>query len=82
MRRTTITLPDDLDSALRREAERRSTSVSEVARRLLVAGLTGSTEKPREIPWAGLFHDPGMVPGERIDEELEGWADAVDRDRG
>lgn len=82
MKRTTITLPDELDSALRREAERSSTSVSEVARRLLVVGLTGSAEKPREIPWTGLFHDPSMTPAERLDEELEGWADAVDRDRG
>jgi plasmid stability protein len=82
MKRTTITLPDELDSALRREAERYSTSVSEVARILLVKGLTGSEEHPREIPWAGLFHDSEMVPAERLDEALEGWADTVDRDRG
>lgn len=82
MKRTTIALPDDLDAALRREADRRSTSVSEVARRLLVEGLTGSKEKPRRIPFAGIVHDPEMVPAERLDEELEGWADAVDRDRG
>ena len=82
MIRTTITLPDELHSALRREAERCSASVSEVARILLVKGLTGSAEHPREIPWAGLFHDPEMVPAERLDEALEGWADAIDRDRG
>lgn len=82
MKRTTIVLPDEVDAALRREADRRSTSVSDVARRLLVEGLTGSKEKPRRIPWAGVVHDPGMVPAERLDEELGGWADAVDRDRG
>jgi hypothetical protein len=32
-------------------------------------------EKPREIPWAGLFHDPDMIPAERMDEELaKSWA--------
>lgn len=82
MKRTTITLPDELDAALRREADRRSTSVSDVARGLLVEGLTGSKEKPRRIPWAGIIHDPEMVPAERLDDGLGGWADAVDRDRG
>ena len=38
---------------------------------------------PREIPFAGLFHDPGMMPGETIDEGLNlHWADDIDRDRG
>ena len=82
MKRTTIALPDELDAALRREADRRSTSVSDVARGLLVEGLTGSKEKPRRIPWAGIVHDPETVPAERLDDELEGWTDAVDRDRG
>lgn len=82
MKRTTLALPDELDAALRREAQRRSTSVSEVARRLLLDGLTGSKEKPRRLPFAGIVHDPEMAAAERLDEELEGWADAVDRDRG
>jgi len=48
----------------------------------VVPGLPGSEEKPREIPWAGLFHDPDMVPAKRIDEELAtSWADDLDRDR-
>jgi hypothetical protein len=39
-------------------------------------------EKTREIPWAGLVHDPGMVSAERIDEELaKSWGDDLDRDR-
>jgi 3-deoxy-D-arabino-heptulosonate 7-phosphate (DAHP) synthase len=45
--------------------------------------LPNSNEKPRTIPWAGLFHDPDMVPAERIDDELaEHWVDDLDRDRG
>jgi len=34
----------------------------EVVRLFIVQGLSGSEEKPRDIPWAGLFHDPDMVP--------------------
>ncbi len=69
MKRISIALPDELDAALRREADRRATSVSEVARRRLVEGLTGSTDKPRRIPFAGIVHDPEMVPAERMEEE-------------
>jgi hypothetical protein len=37
----------------------------------------------RVIAWVGLFEDPEMPPGERIDEALaDGWADAIERDRG
>lgn len=83
MKRATITLPDDLAELVDREAVRRQTSFSEVVRQYIIQGLTGSDEKPREIPWAGLFHDPDMVPAERIDEELaEHWANDLDRDRG
>jgi hypothetical protein len=36
--------------------------------------------EPRDIPWAGLFNDPGMIPAERLDEALaNGWADDIDR---
>ena len=82
MKRATISLPDDLAELVDREAVRRQTSVSEVVRQFIVVGLSGSEEKPREIPWAGLFHDPDMVPAERQDEELaDHWADDLDRDR-
>jgi Arc/MetJ-type ribon-helix-helix transcriptional regulator len=83
MKRTTISLPDDLAELVDSEARRQRTSVSDVIRRHLVRSLTGSPETPRVIAWAGLFEDPEMPPGERIDEALaEGWADAIDRDRG
>jgi hypothetical protein len=82
MRRTTITLPDELLELLGSEARRRQTSVSDVARQLIVEGLTGTAGKPREIPWAGLFSDPDMVPGGRLDDFLsKHWADDIDRDR-
>jgi hypothetical protein len=82
MKRATITLPDDLAELVDREAQRRQTSFSDIVRQFIVVGLSGSEEKPREIPWAGLFHDPDMVPAERMDEELaKSWADDLDRDR-
>jgi hypothetical protein len=82
MKRTTITLPDELSDLVDSEARRRQTSVSEVIRTFIVQGLAGSTEKPREIPFAGLFHDPGMAGGS-IDEALkQHWTDDIDRDRG
>jgi hypothetical protein len=82
MKRATITLPDELAEMVDREAVRRQTSFSEVVRQYIVEGLSGSVAKPREIPWAGLFHDPAMVPAERLDEELaKRWVDDLDRDR-
>lgn len=83
MKRATITLPDELAELVDRAAVRRQTSFSEVVRQFIVQGLSGLEEKPREIPWAGLFNDPDMVPAERLDEELaKHWADDIDRDRG
>jgi Arc/MetJ-type ribon-helix-helix transcriptional regulator len=82
MKRATITLPDELADLVDREAQRRQTSFSEVVRQFILLGLSGSEAKPREIPWAGLFQDPDMVPAERMDEELAAhWADDLDRDR-
>jgi Arc/MetJ-type ribon-helix-helix transcriptional regulator len=75
MKRVTITLSDDLAELVDSEAQRRQTSVSEVIRRFITLGLAGSRERPREIPWAGLFNDPGMTPAEHMDEALaKTWA--------
>jgi hypothetical protein len=83
MKRATITLPDDLAELVDREAVRRQTSFSEVVRQFILQGFAGSPGKPREIPWAGLFNDPNMVPAERLDEELAAhWAGDLARDRG
>jgi len=83
MTRMTITLTDDLAKLVKLEAKRHRTSFSEVVRNLIARGLGAAGEQPREIPWAGMFHDPGMVHGERLDEELaSSWVDDIDRDRG
>lgn len=82
MKRVTITLPDDLTDKLALEARCRQTSLSELVRQLIVQGLSESTVNPRQIPWANLFHDPGMAPAERMEDELaEHWADEIARDR-
>ncbi|HEX9671204.1 MAG TPA: CopG family transcriptional regulator [Thermoanaerobaculia bacterium] len=83
MKRTTVSLPDDVAELVDAEARRRRTSVSEVVRDAIVLGLSGARETPDQIPWAGLFHDPKMVPAERLDEVLKAhWADDIHRDRG
>lgn len=82
MKRTTITLSDDLAELVALEARRKGTSVSGVVRDLVERGLTGSAERPRQIAWAGLFSDPEMAPARGLDAALaEGWADDLDRDR-
>lgn len=70
MNRTTLSLPDDLASALKREARRRHTSVSAVAREALADrfGLSGAK---REVPFAGIVSDADpQHAAERMEEEL------------
>jgi len=75
MTRTTLSLPDDLASALKREARRRHTSVSAVAREALAErfGLGGAK---REVPFAGIVSDAEPAHGAaRMDEGLAEIAD-------
>jgi hypothetical protein len=67
MKRTTISLSDDLALAVEREARRRSTSVSEVTREALAAhlGLAGSV---RPLPFANLGHSGTRHTARRLDQ--------------
>jgi hypothetical protein len=67
MKRTTVSIPDDLALAVEREARRRATSVSEVTREALAAhlGLAGSV---RPLPFANLGHSGTRHTARRIDE--------------
>lgn len=54
MKRTTISLPDDLAAALVREARRRNQSSSEVARAALARHLGHAADQPRDLPFASV----------------------------
>jgi hypothetical protein len=54
MKRTTISLPDDLAAALEREARRRGVPVSQVAREAIEARLGHRVAGRRKIPFAAL----------------------------
>jgi predicted transcriptional regulator len=80
MKRTTISMPDDLARAVEREARRRDTSTSEVVRVALIAQLgVGAKRKP--LPFANLGRSDGTEHvSQRIDEILaEEWTPDLHR---
>lgn len=79
MKRTTITLPDDVAVVLEREARRRGLSSSEVAREALREHL-GLSERPKRLPFVGLGRSGRMTTAENFEEELARERDR-DRDR-
>lgn len=72
MHRTSLSLPDDLSFALKREAQRRRTSVSAVAREALAErfGLAGAG-KPRQVPYAAIGSSGGEGGARAADETLQ-----------
>jgi metal-responsive CopG/Arc/MetJ family transcriptional regulator len=76
MRRTTISLPDELADALEREARRRSLPVSAVAREALSGYLgIGRPGESRELPFAALGHSGQRTTARDMEELLEReWA--------
>lgn len=79
MKRTTITLTDELATALEREARRRRLSVSEVARRALAAHLGLANGQPRRLPFAALGNSGHRHTARDLEEILAAeWG----RDRG
>lgn len=54
MKRTTISLPDDLASTLAREARRSHRSASQIVRDALAGHLGLASDTPRELPFAAL----------------------------
>jgi hypothetical protein len=82
MKRTTISLPDDVAAALEREAARRRVPVSQVAREAIEVRLGLADAGSRALPFAGLF--ASKLPGIADDDEgylREHWPDAIARDR-
>lgn len=80
MKRTTISLPDDLAAALEREALRRRVPISRVAREAIEARLGRTTTGRRELPFASLGRSGRRSTARDLEEILEAeWAG--DRDR-
>jgi hypothetical protein len=80
MKRTTISLPDDLAAALEREARRRGVPVSQVAREAIEARLGRSEKGPRKLPFESLGRSGYRTTSRDIDEILAAeWT--RDRDR-
>ena len=69
MKRTTVSLPDDLARTLVREAHRRNLSASEITRDALTAHLGLATDKPRDVPFAAVGRS-GQQSTARDMEEL------------
>lgn len=79
MKRTTISLPDDLARALERDAHRRRVSVSQVVRESLAVHLGRSAMK-REIPFAAVGRSGERDTARSVDRILEAeWKHARDR---
>lgn len=80
MKRTTITLSDDLALTLEREARRRRTSVSQVTRDVLGAYFGLGGQEPRELPFAALGHSGYTTTARDMEEILaEEWDGAGSR---
>jgi Arc/MetJ-type ribon-helix-helix transcriptional regulator len=71
MRRTTVTLPDELADAVERAARRERTSVSDVVRRMLSAQLGMIAGRERPLPFANLGRSGQHQVGRDMDALLE-----------
>jgi hypothetical protein len=81
MKRITISLPDELGSAVEREARRRRIPVSQVIRERLEAKW--ETGPKRRIPFAAIGRSGTHDTARRVDEILANeWAAKGDRARG
>jgi Arc/MetJ-type ribon-helix-helix transcriptional regulator len=80
MKRTSLTLTDEIAGALEREARRRDLSVSEVVRQALAKHLGIGRDEPRSIPFAALGRSGHRTTGRDFEDVLaEEWS--PDRDR-
>lgn len=72
MKRTTILLPDDVAGLLEREARRRETSVSELARQAVIEHL--GLVSPRRLPFVAIGRSGYGDTAERMEEyQAEAW---------
>jgi hypothetical protein len=82
MKRTTISLSDELAAAVEREARRRRMPVSGVVREAL-EGRYGATGRPRKLPFVALGRSGHNTTARDAEEILSAeWATDIERDRG
>jgi hypothetical protein len=81
MKRTTISLPDDLAAALGREARRRRVPVSQIAREAIEERLGRTEARKRELPFIGIGNSGYNTIAEDMEELLKTEWDSLDRDR-
>jgi hypothetical protein len=80
MKRTTVTIPDELAAALEREARRRRVPVSQVTREALAAHLGLSRDTPRPLPFAALGASGHRTTARDLEEVLDAeWSRARGR---
>jgi Arc/MetJ-type ribon-helix-helix transcriptional regulator len=76
MKRTTVSLPDDLAAALQREARRRRLSASEITRAALAKHLGLAAGEPRDVPFAAVGRSGHRTTGRDMEELLaREWSD-------
>jgi len=82
MKRTTISLPDEVALLAEREARRRGVSLSEVARDALAEHLGIRAGAPRRLPFARLGRSDHTDTSARVDELLAAqWTHDIERHR-
>jgi hypothetical protein len=81
MKRTTISLPDDLAQSLGREARRRDISASELTREALQIHLGLQPGRPRALAFAALGHSGHANTARDMEELLKQECDDHARDR-
>jgi Ribbon-helix-helix protein, copG family len=81
MRRTTVSLPDDVANALAREARRRNTSVSAITRDALAAHLGVGRDRPRDLPFAAVGRSGQRTTARDMEQLIEREWDEPARDR-
>ena len=82
MKRTTVSLPDDLALVAAREARRRGVSLSEVTRQALTEHLRLVPDERRRMPFGKLGRSGHTDTSERVDEILaHGWIDSIEQHR-
>jgi len=81
MKRTTISLPDDLAQSLQREARRRDVSASELTREALQAHLGLQPGRPRTLAFAALGHSGQADTARNMEDLLEDEWNEHPRDR-